>query len=230
MRTPGPSTRHAKEDALDDREYQLLLEATDDLDEPRDMQARFIVLTCGRLGMRAGELAHTDESWINWRENMIEVPSFDPCTKGRDGGPCGACRENAEQMGAANTPITTEQALEQCWSPKTSAGARPIPFDFDQRAALAVERFFERFDRYPRSRTSVNRRVKSAAEAAVGIKADDVYPHALRSTAATHHAGRGLNAIALQSMFGWAKLKTAQRYIRRSGKATARELKQIHSR
>ncbi|WP_407647937.1 tyrosine-type recombinase/integrase [Halarchaeum nitratireducens] len=116
------------------------------------------------------------------------------------------------------------------WSPKTPAAAREIPFDFDPRASLAIERFFEDHDAWPHSRAVVNRRVKAAAEAAVEIDSGSIYPHALRATAATYHAGRGLDMLPLQSLFGWADLRTAQSYIASSGENTARALHMIHSR
>jgi len=208
----------------------MLLEGASRLPEPRDFQARFIVLVGGRLGLRPGEICHSEREWINWRENMIEIPRYSPCTKGNDGAECGYCRDQSRQMTEYNEGISFEDALAQCWSPKTEAAARSVPFDFDSRAEIIVERFFDRYDAYPRSRTSINRRVKAAAEAADEIEAADVYPHCLRATAATFHASRGLNAVTLQAMFGWASLSTAQKYIRKSGKATQRELQNIHSR
>jgi hypothetical protein len=52
------TTRHTHEDVLTDREFELLLEACSSLPEPRDLQARFVCLAGGRLGLRAGEIAH----------------------------------------------------------------------------------------------------------------------------------------------------------------------------
>lgn len=54
-----------------------------------------------------------------------------------------------------------------------------------------------------------------------------VTPHGLRATAATRFASRGLDTVALQSMFGWAQLSTAHNYIRRSGENTARAIRDI---
>jgi len=230
IRPDQDDVRHTKEDALDDREFQLLLEGADRMTDPRSFQARFIILVGGRLGLRPGEICHMDETWLNARKQMIEIPRHDPCTKGRDGGPCGYCREMAQQLVDYNDGISFEEAIRSRWSPKTEAAARRVPYSFDPRAQLVVERFFEANDRYPRSRTSLNRRVKRAAELADQLSPEDVYPHCLRATSATYHAGRGLNAVALQSLHGWAQLSTAQKYIRHSGEATARELQQIHSR
>ena len=90
-----------------------------------------------------------------------------------------------------------------------------------------MEMFFETRDVYPHSRVSINRRVDRVAEAA-GIDPSSVYPHALRATAASFHAYRGLTAVPLQSMMGWRQLSTAQKYIRKSGGATAKALRDVH--
>lgn len=48
--------RSSKQDALSDDEFSRLLMATDDLRDPFDKEAMFILVTGGRLGMRAGEI------------------------------------------------------------------------------------------------------------------------------------------------------------------------------
>jgi len=224
------TTTHSKDDALSDRDYQLLLEGAAAMRDYYGFQARFVCLVAGRLGMRAGEIAHMTAEWVDWRRNMIVVPEHEPCTKGRDGGPCGYCRQQAEQRVEHNPGMTLDEALEFAWSAKTQSAAREIPFDFDPRVELAIERFFERYEEWPVSRQGVNRRVERAAEEAPQLNVDDVYPHALRATAATHHAARGLDVLPLQAMFGWADLSTAQNYIQKSGENTARALHSIHSR
>ncbi|MFD1514455.1 hypothetical protein [Halomarina rubra] len=55
------SVANSKEDALSDRQFQLLLEGARRLDAPYANQARFIIFATGRLGMRAGEVAHMSE-------------------------------------------------------------------------------------------------------------------------------------------------------------------------
>lgn len=44
------TTRHTHEDVLNDREFELLLEACASLPDPEAFQARFICLVGGRLG------------------------------------------------------------------------------------------------------------------------------------------------------------------------------------
>lgn len=193
-------------------------------------QARFVILVAGRLGLRAGEIAHMTEDWVDYRRNMIEIPRYDPCTKGQDGGPCGYCKTQARQRVEHNPEMSIEDALAHAWSAKTDSSAREVPFDFDPRASLAIERFFDTYDEWPVSRQGINRRVQKAAELADTLNPDNIYPHCLRATASTFHAGRGLDVLPLKSLFGWVNIGTAQHYIAESGENTARALHMVHSR
>lgn len=221
--------RHSADDALEDREFQLLLEATYEMKEPYNLETRAIVLILGRLGLRVGELVHMDESWVDWRRRMIEIPQYDDCNKGRDGGVCGYCKQLAEQQSNHNDGLSMEEALARRWQSKTDSAARSVPFDFDSRIEIVVERYFDRFDAFTTSKSGVNRRLNKAAETVDELDAASIYPHCLRATAASHHASRGLDAISLQSLMGWADLSTAHRYVRRSGDRTRKALQSVHS-
>ena len=219
--------RHTKEDALSDREFELLVEGTYRLDDDYfALESRLVVFLSGRYGMRAGEIAHMRESWINWDRGMIEIPRHQPCEKGRDGSKCGYWQA-AEQMVDHNPGLDFETALQYLWSPKTENSNRDIPIDANTRARIAMERYFERFDCFQASRGVVNRRVTRAAEAAEDIDPDGLYPHALRATAASHYVARGIDIIALKAMFGWECLSTAQKYLQDSGERTARSLRRL---
>lgn len=225
---PGRSKHFSKEYSLTAREFELLMEAAHNLDgDFFELETKFIILVAGRLGLRAGEIAHMRESWIDWRRRMIVIPAFEPCDFGRDGDICGSCKQSARQKVRHNDNVSIDEARAGSWSPKTDAAAREVPFDASPRAELIVERYFDRFDEFQTSQTGINRRVKRAAERAEGLEPADVKPHGLRATAATRYAARGLNVIALQAMFGWAQLSTAHHYIRRSGENTARAIRDI---
>jgi len=246
------SVRNSKEDALSDREFELLVEGTYRMKDYYDLEARLVVFLAGRLGLRAGEIIHLRDSWIDYRRQMITIPEHQHCEKGRDGGVCGYCRQNARQMARIRTQwrldeiyedelltvepghrvtpdavIDEEQMLDRMWSAKTPAAAREVPFDAAPRAAIVLERYFDRFDRFETSKSGINRRLNKAAELADELDPDDVRPHGLRSTAASHWAGRGLATIPLQSMFGWVKLATAERYVASSGERTARAVRNV---
>lgn len=213
--------RNTKEDALSDREFELLYEGASNIqDSYYRLYCQFVVLVLGRLGLRRSELTHLTEDWIDWNEKMIRIPRFQDCD-------CSDCMQKARQAEDYND-ISYEDALAERWHPKTDSAIREIPFGFNARLELIIERFFEKFDEYPDSATSINRRVKRASE---NSSADlDVYPHCLRATSATYHAGRGLGVIPLQSLHGWSDLSTPMKYVKHSGKNTARELRYIHSR
>lgn len=221
-------TQHSSESALTETQYDELLETALGLNEPFDAECAFILVSGGRLGMRAGEIAHCRESWVNWNRSIIEIPSYDPCDKGEDGGPCGYCRQCAQQSIEYDPTLNYQELLNQRWNPKTENSARAIPFDFDDEVEEIVRAFFDEYDRYESSRASINRRVDRVLEAA-GYPTDMCYPHALRATAATYHAYRGLSAVPLQSLFGWNDVATSQKYIRLSGGATRDALHEVHS-
>jgi len=300
----------SKELALDDREFELFVRGAQNIGcDLRSQETEFIAFVLGRLGLRPGELCHIREEWINWRRRMIEIPKHDPCTKGKDGGLCGSCKqavrqkvdyaelsldearmevlqdaigdrlprhvrsqiqgvhfaavegdldrddverqlemllESAEAVGnhdailealdqAAHehmeeATITMDEAAALEWSPKNPNAARDIPFDFDPRAELVVENFFDRFDEWPESQTTINRRVDTVLEDVEEFDKDTTTPHGLRATAASHASARGLGPLALQAMFGWADISTARNYVAASSENTQRQLHQIYSR
>jgi len=129
----------------------------------------------------------------------------------------------------ADQDITLEAAKEQMWRAKTDEASRAVPFDRSARLEITVERFFDKYDAWPVSRTTTNRRVNRALKLADELTKDSTHCHGLRATAASHHAGRGMPTLALQSLMGWAQPSTARSYVRSSPENTQRELHQIHS-
>lgn len=220
-------TQHSHERALSDAEFEEVLAATHELEEPFNVQCRFVLVAGGRLGMRAGEICHFRASWVDWDKRQIRIPAFDPCDKS-DGKPCGYCKKRARSAVENHDDWTFAHALDRRWNPKTPNSARAIPFDFDAKVQDVVEEFTFWYDRYPLSRASINRRVDRMV-AAAGYPVDKTAPHPLRATAATYHAYRGLPAPALQSLFGWSDLGTAMKYLRLSGGATQQALYEAHS-
>lgn len=216
------TTRHSYQDALGERDFQLLLEGSYALDEIKRLETRFCILCTGRLGLRAGELAHIHEDWVNWDRSMIDIPQYYECD-------CGYCRGRAKQKTDWND-ISFEAAMKERWKPKTDKSVRSVPFDFSPRVELVMERFFNEYNKWPFSKQTINRRVKSAAEKAQDIDSETTYPHCLRATAATYHASRGLEALQLQTLLGWADVETARKYVRLTGEHTARALRNAHNR
>ena len=120
-------TRYAREDALSERDLELLLRGAQSLPEPRDFEAVLTINCAAKLGMRAGEIAHLSTDWINWHDRMLEIPHYDNCTQGAGGDVCGYCRNRARDY-ADTHDSSFEDALEHRWEPKTPAAERSIPF------------------------------------------------------------------------------------------------------
>lgn len=223
------SVTHCKEDALSDREFELLVEGAQKMDGYRRVEAKFIIFVAGRLGFRRGELTHLRDDWIDPREKLVRIPAHQECRKGEGGGMCGHCRQLIEQCARVND-LAIAEVEGNWWRPKTEAAVRGVPYDWSPRTELAIERFTDEFDQFERSSTAVSRRVKTAAELAPQLDPERVYPHCLRATAATHQVSRGLGVHALTSMMGWSNLSTAQVYISNSDENTRRAVRAAHNR
>lgn len=223
------TVNHSKEDALSEREFELLVEASYDMEGYRKTETQLIIFLAGRLGLRAGEITHLNESWVDFQEKILSIPPHVDCQKGKNGGLCGYCKQQIRQAAEYND-LKYDKIKNNWWRPKTEAGIRGIPWDFSPRSQLAIERFFEDFNQYSHSYTSINRRIKSAAKISEELSPDDVYSHALRASAATYHASRGLETHALTSFMGWANMSTAHAYIARSDENTRRAIRATHSR
>jgi len=227
------ATRHCKEDAVDNRTFEKLFESTYEMDDYYGIECRMVLFVCGRLGLRSGELAHMTEDWVDWRRSMIVIPSYEPCTNGRGGDICATCRQQAAQKARVrresgeDPDATTEDFLHVAWDPKTDAAQREIAFDAVTRAELAIEEFFDRFDEWPHAAQSINRRVKKMARETDGIEEADLYPHALRATAAEFWAAHQIGPHSLQSLMGWAQLSTSRNYISSSGDRLAQAMRDV---
>ncbi len=213
--------RHAHEDALSEAEFEQLVDGAKLLEPPLNLEALFTVFVAGRLGLRAGEIAHMTREWINYETEMIEIPRHSECE-------CGYCRRQARREVEHDPSRSFERQLRQRWNPKTPAAARAVPFDYSERVKNVVLAFFEYYDEYPVGVNMVSSRLEAAA--ALGELLDRrLYPHCLRATAATHHAYNGLGVPALQAMMGWASVRTAQKYIRLTGSRTKQALQRVYN-
>lgn len=218
-----------REKALTERQFERLLIGAMRIDDPDvSMETRAVLLIGGRLGLRPGEVTHIGESWVNRRREMLSIPAHDPCTKGRDGGPCGYCKQAVNQQLKHDDSKVFEDILERYWNPKTDAAVRDVPYGWDQRISVAIDWLIDNHGGYPNSFSTLQRRLDTALELADDLETDSTSLHGLRGTAASYHAGRGLDAGPLQSMFGWEDLSTARNYIAVDGEMTARALGEVH--
>lgn len=208
-------TRSAKDDALNEEEFQKLLDACDRIEHTT--QNKFIVLVAGRLGLRKAEIGHMTKEWVDFEEEMIHIPNSEPCD-------CGYCREQAKQMMQYND-LSFEKALNRFWSPKTEAASRNVPFHFNRETAEIIKKTMTEYGGSPLKTNSINGRLNKIADTA-GL--EGVYPHALRATAAMRFAYDGLDAFSLMTIMGWKDIETAQKYIRASGSRAKASLSRIY--
>ena len=224
--TQVTKTNTASEGALTEEEFEELIAGARDLDPIYDMIAEFIIVSMGRLGLRLGELVHMKESWVDFDEQWINIPAHEKCTMGKDGGICGQCRQQAKQMAKTND-LPIEETEKLYWKAKTARAKRSVPYSFNDRFVNIVNKYFDEYDEFRGSYSAVRRRIDKAAEAS-NLDTYHVKPHSLRATAATYHAGTGIDVWTLQAMMGWAYANTAEHYIVNSAKRTRLVLEEHH--
>jgi integrase len=171
----------AKQDALSDAEIEELKEAC------RDLKDRFVVWTPIYSGLRVGEVAHMNRSWLGWNEKVINIPPQQACW-------CWDCRHYRRSL----------------WMPKTQSGVRSIRIS--STLELILQQYFETV-RQPRqvSRQAWEWRLAKIARR-TGIQ-HRAYPHALQATCATLWATQGMSAPSLQYLMGWEQLESAEHYV-----------------
>jgi integrase len=100
--------------------------------------------------------------------------------------------------------------LEKAWHPKTKAGIREIPLMYEAKRILFNH--FRTHDEIGMTRVTLYRIVRRVASRMNPFK--KVYPHSLRATFASMLADAGLGPADIQMILGWAKLETANHYVR----------------
>lgn len=227
--------RSAKEDLPSPREYRCLRRAAQKKvshakrdDEEFRLECTFLLRVMGELGLRAGELTHLCDEWVDFTQNEIQIPEYDECTFGNDGGPCGYCKKQARQMAKKNDDISYEVALRDQWSPKGGFAARDVWFGYDESLIDLIDEYLLEFGHYTGSRASVNRRINTIAEECKLIEPEEVYPHALRGYAAKHHASMGVRAYQLQKYMGWGDISAVMDYVKMAPADVKSEMKRAH--
>lgn len=222
------SPSSTREHVLSEPEYERLLIGAGELGGSEAMESRAAILIMGRLGLRGGEMTHLDGSWVDLRGKMLSIPVHDPCTKGRGGGPCGSCRQAARQRVTHGDERSVDDILEDYWQPKTSAAVRDIPFDFSTRVEVAIRLLVGEHGGWPHSFSTLQRRIQDAADAAPGLDGWSAKTHALRGTAATYHAGNGVEKEPLKALMGWRSDEVHTKYLAVNGAITQRALRKVY--
>lgn len=219
-------TTTSAERAISQDTFRELLKEANELEPLLDLEMRFFLITAGRLGLRVGEIIHMDKSWVDFKNEWVSIPKHDPCTKGKDGGICGHCRQGAKQMAEVNN-ISQDNAEKLYWKAKTVRASRDVPYSFHDTAKEVIEGYFNEYDQVIFSGTKANRMTNRITEKA-GLDDVDVTPHGLRATAAMYHVETGIDMWALQSLMGWAYPNTARKYILNNSRRTKNLLEERH--
>ena len=221
----------AIEDAPSDYQYDMLLRsAKKRVDEKFRDECILILRSMGELGMRPGEVTHLSRSWFDFKKDEIVIPSYDPCSKGENGGPCTTCRDMAKQSADLDNDnySSVEEALQYRWKPKNSASKRDLWFGWDEELVDFYEEFFANHERYPKSRASINRRIDRVAANTPNMNVEDIYPQSLRARAGKFYAGEGMRIFELRRLLGLEGIDTALDYFEATARDTRSELERIH--
>ncbi len=66
--------RHSHEDALTEASFNDLVATAQELPKPFAAECTAVLYLAGRLGLRAGEISHIRESWLNRENKVIQIP------------------------------------------------------------------------------------------------------------------------------------------------------------
>jgi integrase len=209
--------RHTRDDALSEDQFERLLDVIEKSKDP--LGNKFLVITMGIGGMREGEVAHIQTSWIDFKRKEIHIPAYDPCS-------CTYCCERwKEKYGKQNKIFSKENVVKKQWVPKTNAGARDIPFGFNPLFENIINEFFKKYSRWPFSVATIYERIRALGRLA-GIP--NLHPHALRSTRSTQFANDGMPERHLMKIMGWDDEKMGRKYINNAQINVSEQLEKMY--
>jgi len=183
---------HSKENVLSERELKELLNFAEDISD------ELFITLAGYEGMRIGEIAHMESSWVNFQDRYIDIPATKKCD-------CCDCKAYRDGV----------------WSPKTQYGVRKIPIRVE--AIDVIERYFRAYRRVGCSRQTIFNHIKAVAKKTTITKR--VYPHSLRATAATSWGEMGVSAPTLCYIMGWNDIEIANNYVKSTEESALQEIR-----
>jgi integrase len=191
------------------------------------LQCKFVLVSIGELGLRAGEVAHMtrdddNHNWVDLANCRITIPEWSPCN-------CGDCRSGARQEANQKENVSFEESMAERWKPVSESAQRTVHFHYNTDIVELYKRFFELYDEWPVSRTTINRRVKRIVRNSKLNRApNSINPQTLRACAAYYQADQGMNASALADMMGWKQDETSLKFIKSADDGVRSELSRIH--
>lgn len=202
----------------------------------------FVCLTYG--GFRVSELSHMRRSWIHVNDeytkqlnvNFIQIPEKGEYCDCRDCKLQHFLEEEVKKGGVKYTKqwyqeirknLDYDKLEGRYWQPKTPSGVRKIPIVYDIFQNEVI-RFYTNKDKLGRTRYGVWNIINRLSDNIWGSKEvfnskkdkhervlnRKLYPHALRATAASLWALKGINATALKSIMGWSNIEIADIYVK----------------
>lgn len=184
----------SKEFALPDEDVEKLV------DSCKTTTEKFIIITLLYSGMRVGELCHLRKEWINWQDEVINVPMRQACS-------CKKCVKFRKGV----------------WMPKTRKGVRSIKI-IEPRLREVLRAYFTLNSRFDYTETGAWYVVKRVARR-TDIKTK-IFPHSLRATAATIFAHK-VSAPTLAYIMGWEDLNVAESYVQSAKKRAIAEMEKV---
>ena len=179
----------------------------------KTIEYKFVVLMLVKLGLRIAEIAHIEKNWVDFEHGIISIPSYKPCA-------CSYCRAIAKKR-TEYKYISKEEIKKYLWQPKSKSCVRNISFSSYPEVKDILIKFFTKYEKCPFTVNEINKLIVDLGELA-GLK--NVFPHALRATAAVQFAIDGANAETIQAIMGWKDISIANTYVRMAGKQAAESI------
>lgn len=226
-------------DALKLEDVNLITNTLSEL-EP---EKRFLFNCLMFGGYRINELLHQQADWLHINDDYsksmgldyIQIPQKGEFCQCRDCKIQAFLEDECKKEGVVYTAAWQKNILKsfdadtvkgRYWEPKTLDGARKIPILYDV-FRNELTKFYAINKRLDYSRQWAWTQIKELSMFAWGyndlpsmnkkgvyrVPKRDLYPHAIRATAASLWAMRGINATALKEIMGWSSIEIADIYV-----------------
>lgn len=207
------TVRHSKENALSETELKQLIDGAEDYFD------KLIIILSGYHGMREGEIAHMEKTWIDFQKEIIRIPPEKKCN-------CYECiqriKRTSKNDGLSDAQI--DKMKSGIWMPKTKKSIRAIPLRYDVPIVKEViQKFFSYHRRVGCSRQTIYLHITDIAKK-VGLT-KKIHPHSLRATAGSLFGLKGFSAPTLCSIMGWNDIQTANKYVTADEESALQEAK-----